>query len=161
MCNSFEPENLITRDDCLLVIIDAQEKLTPALSQSDEMAANLVRLARFSRIVGIPVIVTEQEKLGATLAVIKDCLPDMEPVKKVHFNCFSSHDFNDRVLASGKKTIILTGAEAHICVAQTALGGAFRVQGSRGGRRHIVPRGPKQGDRPPEDAARRLGHHFH
>lgn len=122
MCNSYEPERMITRDDCLLVIIDAQEKLMPAISRSDEVTANLVRLARFSRIVGLPVIMTEQEKLGATLPAVKECVPDVEPVKKVHFNCFSNHDFSDRVLASGKKTIILTGAEAHICVAQTALG---------------------------------------
>ena len=122
MCNAFEPEKMITRDDCLLVIIDAQEKLMPALSHGEEVTANLVRLARFSRIIGFPFIVTEQEKLGATLAAVRDCLPDMEPVKKVHFNCFYNHDFTDRVLASGRKTLILTGAEAHICVAQTALG---------------------------------------
>jgi len=122
MCNFNEPDKMITRNDCLLVIIDAQEKLMPAISRSEEVAANIVRLARFSRIIGFPVIVTEQEKLGATVAAVKECLPDMEPVKKVHFNCFSNHDFTDRVLASGRKTLILTGAEAHICVAQTALG---------------------------------------
>ncbi|MDR2017523.1 MAG: isochorismatase family protein [Syntrophobacterales bacterium] len=122
MGNTFDQKKMITRDDCLLVIIDAQEKLMPALSHGDEITANLVRLAQFSRIIGFPVIVTEQEKLGATLTVIKDHLSGLEPVKKVHFNCFSSHDFNDRILASGRKTIILAGAEAHICVAQTALG---------------------------------------
>ena len=115
------PKNMIKRDDCLLVIIDAQEKLTPALTGPDEMTANIVRLARFAGIAGIPVIVTEQEKLGLTVSSVRDALPSADPVKKVHFNCFSCHDFRDRVHGSGRKTLILTGAEAHICVTQTAL----------------------------------------
>lgn len=122
MCSAYEPGNMIDRDDCLLVIIDAQEKLIPAVSGGEEVMANIVRLVRFSEIVGIPVLVTEQEKLGSTVAQVRECLSSFDPVKKVHFDCFSCHDFKDRVLASGRRSLLLTGAEAHICVAQTALG---------------------------------------
>jgi nicotinamidase-related amidase len=111
----------ITRDNCLLVVIDVQEKLMPAIAGREAVMANIVRLARFAGIVGIPVVVTEQEKLGLTVPEVRECLPGENPVKKVHFNCLSCHDFRDRVHGSGRKTLVLTGAEAHICVAQTAL----------------------------------------
>ncbi len=115
-----ETGTIIARDNCLLVVIDVQEKLMPAISGREEVIANVVRLVRFARIVGIPVVVTEQEKLGPTVPEVREWLPEGDPVKKVHFNCLSCHDFKDRVHGSGRKNLVLTGAEAHICVAQTA-----------------------------------------
>ncbi len=112
---------LVRRQDCVLIIIDAQEKLMPAISGAEEVLANISRLARFSLIADIPVLVTEQAKLGTTVAEVRDSLADCSPISKVHFNCLSCHDFRDKVLALGRRTLVLTGVEAHICVAQTAL----------------------------------------
>jgi isochorismate hydrolase len=113
--------SLARREDCLLIIIDAQEKLMPAISGAEEVLANITRLARFSLIANIPVLVTEQAKLGRTVAEVHDSLGNYTPISKIHFNCLSSHDFRDKMLASGKRTLVLSGVEAHICVAQTAL----------------------------------------
>jgi nicotinamidase-related amidase len=112
---------LTGREDCLLVIIDVQEKLMPAISGAGEVAANIDRLVQFSRIAGIPVLVTEQEKLGPTMSGVRKGLVDFKPISKVHFDCFSCYDFKDQVLASGRRTLVLAGVEAHICVTQTAL----------------------------------------
>ncbi|MBA4417054.1 MAG: hydrolase [Syntrophus sp. (in: bacteria)] len=121
MCINTNTHPLINPANCLLVIIDVQEKLIPVISGKEEVVNNITRLARFSRIANIPVIITEQEKLGPTLPEVKALLPDIHPVKKIHFNCFRCHDFADQALALGRKTLILTGVEAHICVSQTAL----------------------------------------
>ena len=121
MCEAFAPPKLIDRADCVLVIIDAQEKLLPAIADKEKVIDNLVRLARFAGIVGLPVIVTEQEKLGPLVPALRELLSAADPVKKVHFDCFSCDDFSRRVEAMGRRTLILTGVEAHICVAQTAL----------------------------------------
>ncbi|HEY3277097.1 MAG TPA: hydrolase [Syntrophorhabdaceae bacterium] len=120
MCTIQQERNVITRDNSILVIIDVQEKLMPAIAGRETVIANIVRLARFAKIVGIPVLVTEQEKLGPTVTEVREALPEAEPVRKVHFNCLSCHDFTDRLHGTGRKTLVLTGAEAHICVAQTA-----------------------------------------
>jgi len=113
--------SLINPSNCLFVIIDIQEKLIPAISGKEELVNNITRLAAFSRIANIPVVITEQEKLGPTLPEVKTLLPDIQPVQKTHFNCFYNHDFNNQVLATGRKTLILAGVEAHICVSQTAI----------------------------------------
>jgi isochorismate hydrolase len=112
---------LIEKEESLLVIIDMQERLVPAMAEKERIVENVVRLSRFSRIVGLPVIVTEQQKLGSTLPEIGDPLLQHEPVSKVDFNGFGCDEFGKRVKALGRKNLILTGIEAHICVAQTAL----------------------------------------
>jgi isochorismate hydrolase len=113
--------NLIGRSECVLVIIDAQEKLMPAIADREGVLLNIARLVKVCHITDIPIIVTEQEKLGKTVAEIQNEFSAEEAVQKVHFNCFSCEDFAERIKKTGRKTIVLTGVEAHICVLQTAL----------------------------------------
>lgn len=114
-------QNLIDRSDCVIVVVDVQEKLMPVISGKEEVASNVVKLCRFSGICGIPVIVTEQQKLGPTLGDVKDSINDFTSIEKVHFNCFYNSEFKDRVERSGRKTLVIAGVESHICVAQTAV----------------------------------------
>lgn len=113
--------SLLLREECILVIIDIQDKLMPAIAEKEKVVSNAIKLAQFCRITGIPVFITEQEKLGGTVALLKNELPGVEPFHKIHFNCFAAHDFDTEIKKTGKKTLILAGVEAHICVAQTAL----------------------------------------
>jgi isochorismate hydrolase len=112
---------LIEREDSMLVIIDMQERLFPVMAEKETLADQVMKLVRFSKIVGLPVIMTEQEKLGPTLPEIKGELASVAPVPKVDFNCFGCEAFVKRVHELDKRTLILCGIEAHICVAQTAL----------------------------------------
>ena len=111
----------IEKEDSMLVIIDMQERLFPVMAEKEALADQVMKLVRFSKIVGIPVIVTEQEKLGSTLPEIQGELTSVAPVSKVDFNCFGCEAFVKRVQELDKRTLILGGIEAHICVAQTAL----------------------------------------
>ncbi len=113
--------NLIVREDSVLIVIDVQEKLMPAISDKETVIGNLVRLLKFSKIIGLPVILTEQQKLGATVSEVKDEIPDVHPISKVSFDCLRHPEFEAAVRMSGRATLILTGVESHVCVAQTAL----------------------------------------
>lgn len=128
--DKFSHDELITRSDAVLIVIDLQEKLMPVIAGRDQVTENVRRLLAFANIVGLPVIATEQEKLGPTLGTLAASIADFEPVPKVTFNCFGTDSFRNRLHATGRKTLILTGVEAHICVAQTALYALrdFRVQ---------------------------------
>ncbi|HNT43084.1 MAG TPA: hydrolase [Syntrophorhabdaceae bacterium] len=120
-------QGLIDRSDCLLVVIDVQEKLMPAISGKERVIANTATLVRFCGICGIPVIFTEQKKLGPTVPEVKDLTQGFAAVEKVHFNCFLNGEFREHVDRLGRKTIVLTGAESHICVAQTAIAALPRL----------------------------------
>lgn len=112
---------LMEREDALLVIIDMQEKLFPVMAQKEDLASQVMKLVRFSKIVGLPVVMTEQEKLGPTLPDIKGELASVPAVPKVDFDCFGCEAFVKRIQELKRGTLILCGIEAHICVAQTAL----------------------------------------
>lgn len=112
---------LVTKEECVLVIIDMQEKLVPVIDEKEKVLQNALRILKFAQLFDIPIIITEQEKLGPTLPEIATELIGTHPVGKVHFNCFMSPEFDHRIKQLEKKTLILAGVEAHICVAQTAL----------------------------------------
>lgn len=114
--------HLITREDSVLVVIDVQEKLLPVIAEKEKVTDNVVRLLKSAQIMGLPLILTEQEKLGNTVPEILDAAQHLSPIRKLDFNCFGCQDFVDQVSRLGRKTLILAGVEAHICVAQTALG---------------------------------------
>jgi nicotinamidase-related amidase len=112
---------LINKEDTILVIIDMQERLFPAMADKEKLLENVTRLVRFSKIVRLPAILTEQEKLGSILPEIKEELEEVQPVSKVEFDCFGCDAFIERASRFHRKTLILAGIEAHICVAQTAI----------------------------------------
>jgi nicotinamidase-related amidase len=111
-------------DDSILVIIDMQERLLPAIAEKDDIIRNIVKLGQFARIMNVPVLFTEQEKLGPTVSEIRGVLGGARPVQKVEFDCFRSPPFVRRIAGLGRDSLILAGVEAHICVAQTAIHGA-------------------------------------
>jgi len=110
-----------TREDSALIMIDIQERLLPAMSSPEKMVENGRRLLALAKIMGLPVIFTEQEKLGPTIRELTEGFADFAPVAKTTFNCFSCIPFAAKVRETGRHTLILTGIEAHICVSQTAL----------------------------------------
>jgi nicotinamidase-related amidase len=112
---------LIDRNDCILIVIDIQDKLLPQIADRETMVNNIVKLIKFAKIIGIPIIVTEQEKLGDTVPELINELNDIEPITKIYYSCFGSSDFKTQLHDIGRKTLILTGMETHICVMQTAL----------------------------------------
>ncbi|MFW6054851.1 MAG: isochorismatase family protein [Thermodesulfobacteriota bacterium] len=122
---------LIRPEECLLVIVDVQEKLLPRIWKKEQIQENIVRLASFCSIMHIPVLVSEQVKLGETIMEIRREVEEFQPVVKDSFDCFGAEAFRDSLAASGKKQLIVAGIESHVCVMQTAVSGVaqgYRVQ---------------------------------
>ncbi len=113
--------NLVCGKDCVLIIIDIQEKLYPHV-KNPNFVSNLNKLIKTSQLLGIPIIVTEQEKLGQTIEPVRQALGKVyNPIKKMSFSCMDNKEFRERLEELKKRTCILTGIESHICVEQTAL----------------------------------------
>ena len=113
---------MVKPQDCLLIVIDVQKKLTPLIAATPEIVANILKLIRLARIIEVPVLVTEQENLGEMVDEVGLELADIRPVRKLSFSCFGEDAFTRRLASYDRRTLILTGLETHICVAQTALG---------------------------------------
>lgn len=115
------PSPLLRGADALLVVIDMQERLLPVIAEKERLIENTLKLVTFARIIGLPIILTEQQNLGETIPEIRAKLKGVEPITKLEFDCFASPVFVERVRQLNKNTLIIAGIEAHICVAQTAL----------------------------------------
>jgi nicotinamidase-related amidase len=112
-------------DECVLAVIDIQEKLLPAIHEKERLIRNSQLLIRLANIVSLPVVVSTQysKGLGPTVPEILSLLPDAKPVDKLEFGCFGNGEFCSAVsLLAGRNTLLLCGMETHICVMQTALG---------------------------------------
>ena len=113
-------------EDCVLAVIDIQEKLLPPIFEKNRLVRNAQLLVRLAGIMSLPVVVSTQyvKGLGATVPEIISLLPaNTNPVDKLEFGCFGNGDYCSAVSAlSGRNTLLVCGMETHICVMQTALG---------------------------------------
>lgn len=115
--------SMIQRDDAVFVAVDFQTKLMPAMADPKTLEETVVKLAKGVKALGIPVVVTQQytKGLGPTVAPVAEALGDFEPVEKMTFSAMGEESFVQTLEKLGRKSVILAGIEAHICVQQTAL----------------------------------------
>src|SRR5574338_1633454 len=115
------------RDGCLLMV-DLQARLLPHVPAGEEVLAQAAWLAQVASRVGVPVVITEQnrDKLGATDPAILAAAGEATRVAKLHFSAVA-----DGCLAGTeverRPQVVICGTESHVCVLQTALG--LRWQG--------------------------------
>ena len=118
------PDFLASKTHSQLVLIDVQEKLCGAMP-SEELARvirNSSILLQAANLLQVPMLVTEQAptKLGKTLTVLTDFIPENTAIEKTCFSCYDSPIFCEK-LNPERQQIILCGMESHICVLQTAI----------------------------------------
>jgi len=115
---------LLSRADSLLLVVDIQERLAPAIHDSETVTANSVRLLEAAGQLEVPAFVSEQyvKGLGPSLAAIREAAGAARFFEKIHFSCAAEPGVTDLLRASGRRQIVLTGTETHVCVLQTALG---------------------------------------
>ena len=114
---------ILNQNDCIIVIVDIQEKLLNAVFNKEIVEKNAAITAKASNILDIPVIVTEQypKGLGSTVESLNSLLKFNVPhIEKVTFSCMDTPVFSECIKKYSKKQIILLGIETHICVSQTA-----------------------------------------
>ena len=115
------PQPRLTRDNALLFICDVQTRLLPAIFEAERVEYNIATLATLARRLEMPIIVSEQNsaKLGGTADLIAGALGEWTPVEKMRFSAWP--DAQSLIESCGRRTVLLCGLEAHICVSQTAL----------------------------------------
>lgn len=113
----------LRKEDTVLVAIDFQEKLLPAMQGADEVEKNAGILINGVKEFGIQRIATTQyaKGLGQTVPGIAEALGECQVIDKSTFSCMRNEEFRAALEECGKKTVIIAGIETHICVEQTVL----------------------------------------
>ncbi|MDO5648946.1 isochorismatase family protein [Paracoccus sp. (in: a-proteobacteria)] len=110
---------MIKSDTSLLLVIDFQTRLMPAIHDGAGAVDATSRLMRAAGILSIPCVVTEQypKGLGRT---IPDLPTDGATLfEKTSFGACGQPGFLDLIPADAQ--VIVTGCESHVCVLQTVL----------------------------------------
>lgn len=123
----------LKKEDTVLVGIDFQEKLMPAMKNNQELEAAAVKLVKGCRVLGVPAIMTQQytKGLGPTIPAIAAALAEpigeetgtaeFQPVEKTSFSAMGEPAFVAALEKLGRNTVIIAGIEAHVCVQQTVI----------------------------------------
>jgi nicotinamidase-related amidase len=121
-----ENYDLLTPQRCCLMIVDPQERLMAAIYKAARVVLNTSLLIHCAKILEIPILATTQYKkgLGPFVPELEELLSDVPCIDKIEFNGFANPGVREMVgsLPATVDTILLAGAEAHICIFQTAMG---------------------------------------
>lgn len=111
---------ILTPEEATLLVIDIQERLVPAMKYGEQIIQNTNILISLANKLRVPIIVTEQypKGLGKTISDVSKNLEDPLTFDKVTFSgC--TNDVTLALKGLGRKKIIITGMETHVCVFQT------------------------------------------
>jgi nicotinamidase-related amidase len=109
---------LLSAGSSVLLVVDLQERLMPAIAGAPDVVENAARLIQAATRLEVPVTTTEQDpdKLGPTVEPVASLLPTPAVAKST----FAAD-------LSFPTTVVVCGCEAHVCVQSTVL--ALRASG--------------------------------
>jgi nicotinamidase-related amidase len=111
---------LLTAKNSALLLVDLQERLMPAIADGGLVLGRAERLAEAATLLGVPVLVTEQYPKGLGPTVPELAGFASATLEKTTF-CATRAPGWDGLLPPGTREVVIAGAEAHVCVLQTAL----------------------------------------
>ena len=119
--------DFLNRDEALLLVVDVQARLVPAIHKElyPRALRNTLIMIEAADTLGLPIILTEQypQGLGPTVPEIIKALDGKkyERHEKVSFSCVRDEAFLRSVATRRRKQVVMAGMETHVCVYQTAV----------------------------------------
>jgi len=112
--------NTLSGATSLLLVIDFQARLMPAIADGASAMSNADRLIRAADLFNIPIVYTEQNPKGLGATMPELAARPATTFHKMTFDAGRTSGFE--ALIPANKDIVVTGCEAHVCVLQTVLG---------------------------------------
>jgi nicotinamidase-related amidase len=115
----------LKREDSALLVIDIQERLATAMEQTvmEQVVRNAGILIETARLFRMPVVASAQYRkgLGEIVIPLREKLEGVDVLEKLHFDCTKDEALEKRLGGLKKKTFVIAGIEAHVCVLQTCM----------------------------------------
>jgi nicotinamidase-related amidase len=111
--------------DSALLVIDVQERFVaavPGISEGQPVARTCAQLMAAAAALQVPTLISEQypKGLGATVPHLTRINPEAPRHPKMHFSCMDDPVLRMKIEALHRRTLVLCGIEAHVCVLHTA-----------------------------------------
>jgi nicotinamidase-related amidase len=119
----------LRREDSLLLVIDPQVKLAPAMQDSARVLARIDALVTAADLFAVPKLITEHcpNQIGRLVEPLRSRFTEDEIYVKSAFSATDHPEFMQRLRATSRRQIVIAGMETHVCVLQAAL--ALRAEG--------------------------------
>jgi nicotinamidase-related amidase len=113
----------IQREDTIGIVIDIQERLLPAMKESEALLKNCLILIAGLNELKVPLIVTQQytKGLGNTISEIQGGFKNFSFIEKNSFSCCDEPLFMKELKKADADNVLIFGIESHVCVLQTAV----------------------------------------
>ncbi|TAH63993.1 MAG: hydrolase [Gottschalkiaceae bacterium] len=110
----------LRQEEAILMIIDIQERLVPAMKYGKKTIDNTNILIATAKKLDIPIIATEQypKGLGKTVTEISENINGDYIYEKISFSGYTE-EVKTALNQIERKKVIITGMETHVCVYQT------------------------------------------
>ncbi|MBI3452051.1 MAG: isochorismatase family protein [Rhodospirillales bacterium] len=115
---------LLNADRSVLLVIDVQERLVPAVADGEKLLRGCTLLVGAARRLDVPILVSEHyaKGLGRTVPDLARLVEPAAVSEKIHFCAPEEPGWAARFAEIDRPQAVICGAEAHVCVLQTALG---------------------------------------
>jgi len=112
---------MISPEETALIVVDVQGKLANIVHESEFVVNQMEALIKGAQILDVPIIWMEQypEGLGPTTDQLKRHLEEEKYVTKRTFSACLEEQFMEVIEEVGRKSFLVLGIEAHVCVYQT------------------------------------------
>lgn len=113
---------LLRPDTSVLLVVDIQERLLPAIHEGEMVLQAAGRMAAAAGALDVPALLTEQypKGIGPTCTPLRGHLGDCPPIEKLRFSA-CVQEVAERLREVDRQKVIVVGIEAHVCVQQTVL----------------------------------------
>lgn len=115
---------MLSAENTVLLVIDMQGILAHMMHEKESFFDNVRRMIQGAQALGVPIILIEQypKGLGRTIPEIAELLDGLRPVEKITFNSCRNEEFIRVLTGSGRRQVLVTGMETHVCVYQSVMG---------------------------------------
>ena len=113
----------VQREKAAGVVIDIQERLYPHIHEHETLSRNTGILVEGLKILGVPVLVTQQytRGLGPTIPGLAELVNEFPLIEKTAFSCCDEPEFIKALAETHRHFVLMAGIESHVCVLQTVI----------------------------------------
>src|SRR3569623_3665603 len=113
---------MLNIEESIFLVVDVQARFSGMMHEEKALYHNIERLLKTINILELPILHTEQapDKLGATVESIAKLLAPSKAIAKRSFSCWGAPEFVQAIQKTGRRQVIVTGIETHVCIYQTA-----------------------------------------
>ncbi|HWQ71379.1 MAG TPA: hydrolase [Desulfitobacteriaceae bacterium] len=108
-------------EDSVLMVIDIQERMLPVMDHGEQVISKTVSLIKIAEKLEMPIILIEMypKGLGKTVPEVMEHLAGVPRFEKITFSACCEIPLTEHLKKLGRRKIIVTGMETHVCVLQT------------------------------------------